>query len=208
MKKCIIFDVDRTMVDSYKPELLSLKEAIENVTNKKIDDEDMKKLTSLPTSIFFKYLNLTDEELKLINKEWEKTYSKYPINCFSNIKEIIRTLYNNGLEIGIITSRTKKEFQELDKLLEDVLDCFKIIVTSDLINNPKPHRDSIDYLCNKLKITPDDIIYIGDSEVDKDFSDNCHITFIPACWENKELENITNACNSTDKLMEIINQFI
>lgn len=28
MKKCIVFDVDRTIVDSFLPEMLSLKEAI------------------------------------------------------------------------------------------------------------------------------------------------------------------------------------
>ena len=47
MKKCIVFDADRTIVDSYMPELLSLQEAIENVTSRKISEEEMKKITSL-----------------------------------------------------------------------------------------------------------------------------------------------------------------
>ena len=35
------------------PELLSLQEAIENVTSRKVSEEEMKKLTSLPTNDFF-----------------------------------------------------------------------------------------------------------------------------------------------------------
>ena len=66
MKKCIVFDADRTIVDSYMPELLSLQEAIENVTSRKVSEEEMKKLTSLPTNDFFKHLHLSDKEINLL----------------------------------------------------------------------------------------------------------------------------------------------
>ena len=106
MKKCIVFDVDRTIVDSYMPELLSLQEAIENAIHKKIDKKLMQKLTSLTTSDFFKYLNLSDEEIDLVNAEWEITFEKYKTSCFPGIKEILTSLYNSGYFICIITSRT------------------------------------------------------------------------------------------------------
>ena len=54
MKKIIAIDVDRTLVDSFEHELISLQEAIENVTGMKIDNELMSKLTTLPTKVFFK----------------------------------------------------------------------------------------------------------------------------------------------------------
>ena len=204
MKKCIIFDVDRTIVDSYISELLSLQEAIENVTYRKIKESEMKKLTSLPTSEFYKFLNLSDEDIKLINIEWEKTYSKYKTICFPKIKEIIKKLIKKGYIICIITSRTSDEFNELNEELTDILSFFKLIITSDLIKNPKPHKDSIGYLCNKLHLIPEELIYIGDSEIDKIFSQNCNIDFIPACWENKELENEENACSTPEEIIEKI----
>ena len=54
MKKCIAFDIDRTMIDSYMPEILSLQEAIENITKKRINEEHSKKISSMTTSDFFK----------------------------------------------------------------------------------------------------------------------------------------------------------
>lgn len=36
MKKCIVFDADRTIVDSYMPELLSLQEAIKMLQVEKL----------------------------------------------------------------------------------------------------------------------------------------------------------------------------
>ncbi len=208
MKKCIVFDVDRTMVDSYLPELISLQEAIENVTGKKIDEEQMKKLTSLPTNDFFKYLNLSEEEIALVNKEWENTFAKYKTKCFPYIKETIKELFNSGFYIAIITSRTMQEFHELDEELMDVLKCFRAVITSDLVPVPKPSRESMDYLCNELQISPEELIYVGDSEVDKLFSQNCNVDFIPACWENKELASVENACLTPEMLMPRISDFI
>lgn len=206
MKKCIVFDVDRTMVDSYMPELLSLQEAILNVTGRKIDENEMNKLTAFTTSNFFKYLSFSDDEILKINREWENTFTKYKTKCFPKIKEIIKELYNSGYTIGIITSRTMNEFHELDDELNDILNYFKIIITSDIIKNPKPDRESIDYLCKELEITSKDIIYIGDSEVDKTFAKNSMMSFIPACWENKELENEENACNTPGDIMKLIKE--
>lgn len=207
MKKCIVFDVDRTIVDSYMPELLSLQEAIENAIHKKIDKKLMQKLTSLTTSDFFKYLNLSDEEIDLVNAEWEITFKKYKTSCFPGIKEILTSLYNSGYFICIITSRTMEEFHELDEELNSVLACFKLIVTSDIVKSPKPNTESIKYLCSSLQLSDEDIIYIGDSEIDKVFAQNCNISFIPACWENLELKEEKNACLSIDDLMDRISTF-
>ncbi len=206
MKKCIVFDIDRTIVDSYMPELLSLEEAIKNVTHKKIDKELMNKLTSLPTSDFFKYIKLSEEEIDLVNNEWDITFSKYKTKCFPGIKKVIFDLYNSGYILCIITSRTIEELHELDEELDDVLDCFKLIVTSDIVKKPKPNPESMIYICNKLQLSNEDVIYIGDSELDKIFSKNCDMSFIPACWENTELKDEENACLSIDNLIKKINE--
>ena len=207
MKKCIVFDADRTIVDSYMPELLSLQEALENVTSRKVSEEEMKKLTSLPTNDFFKHLHLSDKEINLISKEWEITFNKYKTKCFPGIKKIITDLYNSGYIICVITSRTTEEFNELDEELNNILDCFKLVVTSDIVKSPKPNIESMTYLCKALELSKEDIIYIGDNEIDKAFAHNCSVCFIPACWENNELKNEENACFSIDDLMRKINYY-
>ena len=82
MKKCIAFDIDRTMIDSYMPEILSLQEAIENITKKRINEEHSKKISSMATSDFFKSLNLSTEEIAMVEKEWENTYNKYEVKYY------------------------------------------------------------------------------------------------------------------------------
>ena len=183
MKKIIAIDVDRTLVDSFEHELISLQEAIENVTGMKIDNELMSKLTTLPTKVFFKSLNLTDEQLKDINDEWERTYAKGKTLCFPGMKDVIKYLYNKGYTLAIITSRN-----------------------SDLVDNPKPSIDSMNYLCNKLNCSTDDVIYLGDSNIDKTFAKNTNVTFIPCCYENKELINEEYKCMNPIDLIKMIEE--
>ena len=65
----------------------------------------------------------------------------------------------------------------------------------------------MDYLCEKLNLNPKDVIYIGDGKIDKIFSENSGVDFIPACWENTELENEKDACMSPEKLIEKIKKY-
>ena len=53
----------------------------------------------------------------------------------------------------------------------------------------------------------DEVIYIGDSIIDRDFAKNCNTLFIPACWDNKELINEANACTNPIDVIEKINGF-
>ena len=106
MIKYIAFDIDRTIVDSFKPELLSFQEAMENTIGHRMTEKESQYFTIMPTSHFLKALNISEEEENNIMKEWEKTFSKYKTKCFEGIKEVIKSLHEDGYILGLITSRT------------------------------------------------------------------------------------------------------
>ncbi|MBQ6282870.1 MAG: HAD-IA family hydrolase [Bacilli bacterium] len=204
MIKYIILDVDRTLVDSYKPELLSFQEAMKNVIGYNMTESQSRDFTTMPTKAFLKSLNISEENSNKIMKEWESTFSKYKVKCFDGIKDVIRTLHENGHIIGLITSRTLDEYHELDDELGDISELFKIIVTSDKIIKPKPDKQSMEYLCNELNCSGSEVVYIGDSYVDKEFALNSNCAFIPACYDNRELINEENACFNPKDIPSII----
>lgn len=208
MIKYIIFDVDRTLVDSSEPEFLSFCEAMENVVGYKIDEEQFKDFTIMPTKVFLKTLNLSDDEINKIMQEWEVTFPKYRVKCFDGIKEVIRKLREKGYTFGLITSRTLDEYHELDDELRDINDLFKVIVTSDKISKPKPNKESMEYLCNKLNCSSNEVLYIGDSYIDKEFAVNSNCLFVPACYDNKELINEVNTCLNPRDLLNIIDKLV
>ena len=208
MIKYIVLDVDRTIVDSFEPELLSFQEAIEKVIGYKLPIEQIEEFSKLPTNTVFEKLHLNNEQIKQMEREWSSAFEKYKINCFKGIKEVLKELSNKGFIIGIITSRTIEEFHELDEELNDIMNIFTVIVTSDIIKKPKPNSDSMIYLCNQLGCHEKDVIYIGDSIVDKEFANNSGCHFIPVCYDNKELKNEKNACFDPKELPKIIEEII
>lgn len=204
MIKYIVFDVDRTLVDSYEPEILSFCDAIKNVSGYILNNSEKKNFTVMPTKVFLHSLNLNDNQINMVMKEWERTFSKCKTLCFNGIKEAIRILHNKGYTLGLITSRTMDEYHELDNELIDISDYFEVIVTSDIVKKPKPNIESMNYLCNKFGCLPSEILYIGDSNIDKEFAKNSQASFIPACYDNKELVNEENACFDPKDLPIII----
>ena len=121
MIKNFIFDVDRTLIDSYKPELETLKEALFIVTKKTYSDEIMSKLTILTTDEFFKKLGIekNSDTMNDINHYWGVLLQKRRIHLFDGIKQMLVKLKKKGFFLGIATSRTKEELNELDELLEN-----------------------------------------------------------------------------------------
>lgn len=188
MIKNFIFDVDRTLIDSYKPELETLKEALSIVTKKEYSDAVMNKLTILPTDKFFRSLGIDPESKTMteINYYWGLLLEKRKISFFEGIKELLLEMKEKGFFLGIVTSRTKEELNEIEDLLK-YINLFNIVITSDMVTNAKPDPESLNIIINEFNLRREETIYIGDSNSDKEAAKNANISFGFANWENKNL---------------------
>ena len=151
MIKNFIFDVDRTLIDSYNTELETLKEALFIVTKKKYSDEFMSKLTMFTTDEFFKNLGIekNSDTMNNINYYWGNLLQKKRLQFFDGVKQLLIALKEKGFFLGIVTSRTEEELNELDELLENI-NLFDVIITSNKVNHPKPNPESINVIINKF----------------------------------------------------------
>lgn len=186
MLKNFIFDVDRTLIDSYKPELETLKEALFIVTRKNYSNDIMEKLTTLTTDEFFRSIGIEKDSdtMKKINHHWGSLLEKRKLHFFDGIKELLISLKENNYFLGIVTSRDKDELNELSELIE-YINLFDIVITSDMVEIPKPSPESINIIIEKFNLKREETIYIGDSQSDSDAAKNALISFGFANWENK-----------------------
>ncbi len=188
MIKNIIFDIDRTLIDSFSIEQVTLKQALYEFTNKYYPDEIMHQAITLPTREFFKLVNIepdSDIHHKLLHR-WGELLEEHPIPFFTNIKEILHKLHENGYKLYLITSRTQEEYHELDDIMKDIYPLFSDLVTSDMVVNHKPYPDSFNYLADKYNLKKEESIYIGDAKSDMLFAKNANIKFAHAKWDSKE----------------------
>lgn len=186
MIKNYIFDVDRTLIDSYRVELETLKQALFIVTNNLYNDDIMNQLTVLTTKEFFHKLgiDLASDEMKMINRHWTRLLKERKLKFFEGARELLVEIKNKECFLGIVTSRTMEELEEIDTLM-DVIDLFDAVVTSDLVKYPKPHPESLNLIINKFNLNNEQTIYIGDSISDQKIAKNANVKFGFASWENK-----------------------
>lgn len=186
MIKNYIFDVDRTLIDSYRIELETLKQALFIVTNNLYNDDIMNQLTVLTTKEFFHKLgiDLASDEMKMINRHWSRLLKERKLKFFEGARELLVEIKNKECFLGIVTSRTMEELEEIDTLM-DVIDLFDAVVTSDLVKYPKPHPESLNLIINKFNLNNEQTIYIGDSISDQKIAKNANVKFGFASWENK-----------------------
>lgn len=182
--KNIIFDVDRTLVDSYGPELSTLNEALYLATGKRYSDKVMNQLTVLTTDEFFQTLGIHDcETLNSINHYWGELLKKQPVVMFTDIPEMLTFLSEQNTFLGIVTSRTYEELEEISDLMK-ILPIFSSVITSDLVKQPKPNPESILTILERFQLDPKETVYVGDSKVDMLAAKSSGVLFAYASWDN------------------------
>ena len=184
--KNIIFDVDRTLVDSYGPELSTLNEALYLATGKRYSDEVMNQLTVLTTDEFFQSLDIHDQDtLKKVNHYWGELLKKQPVVMFPDIPEMLTFLSEQNTFLGIVTSRTYEELEEISDLMK-ILPIFSSVITSDLVKQPKPNPESILTILERFQLDPKETVYVGDSKVDMLAAKSAGVLFAYASWDNHD----------------------
>ncbi|MGQ9464558.1 MAG: HAD family hydrolase [bacterium] len=170
--KAIIFDLDGTLLDTIKDIAESMNIVLKRLgfpTHKTGDyydfvGEGMEVLCkrALPPA------NNTPEMVKkcvaMMNTEyqrhWQNNTKPYP-----GIPELLNVLVKKGIKMAVLSNKPDaltKLFVE--KLLPDIN--FSIILGASLKFPRKPAPDGALYIAASLGISPAEIIYIGDSEID------------------------------------------
>jgi HAD superfamily hydrolase (TIGR01509 family) len=158
----ILFDMDGVLVDSLDSWWKSLNAALKNYKNEEISREEF------------------------IEKFWghELLDNLEKLGLDGKIGAFCNNIYYSYIDELKIFSGTKKVLKKLDKYPKAIItntprDCaiqilkkfkidkyFKMIITSDHVQNGKPAPDIVFEACRRLDVKPEEIILIGDTESD------------------------------------------
>ncbi|MDE6386550.1 MAG: HAD family hydrolase [Lachnospiraceae bacterium] len=184
----IVFDVDGTLIDTEYAIIYSLQETILTVTGKKVPLVELTFALGITGEDALKRLDIGD--IPTAMDIWVKNMRKYTdtMVVFKGIKELLGRLSEQGCELGIITSRTRKEFgDDFDRL--GIRHFFKTIVCADDTTEHKPTPAPLYKYMELTDIDSSRILYIGDSEYDSGCAEGAGVDFALAGWgsHNKEI---------------------
>ena len=163
--KAIIFDVDGTLLDTEKSVITSLKETLLEVEGRTYAYEDLFFALGIPGKKAMEILEIQNTDTFM--KHWLKLDHDYEyMNAvFPGIQEVLKALKEQGVRLGVVTSR---ERSECDRFLElyDLGDYFEVASCAGEAAHSKPAPDPLLNVLEQLNVAPSEALYVGDAVYD------------------------------------------
>lgn len=182
--KAVVFDLDGTAVNSHY-NIDALQIACREVLGKEATEEELKYSYGMTAHNAMRYLGVKEEDLESFEKVWVEKILELCKNAtlFDGIYESMLKMKENGILLGVNTSRRSDELMDLRTYIrEPFLDLCSLIVTCDLVKNPKPAPDSLEYFLKQTNLSREELLFVGDSEFDAGCAKNAGCDFALAVW--------------------------
>jgi len=165
--KAVLFDMDGVIIDSFDAWF-----SVFNQLRKKHNLEEMskeefkKKAWGIIANDKVKELFNNENPTKIFN-EYQTLIKKYinKIKLLDNAEKVLQTIKKKNIKIGIVTNNFTKPTLKILKH-HKIKHYFDAIVTTEDVEKPKPHPEAVLKLCEKLKVSPDETILVGDTPND------------------------------------------
>lgn len=187
--KHIIFDIDGTLLDTEFAVLHSLQDTVMQYSHVSIPLDKLSFALGIPGKVALEKLGIEDTTGAI--QYWNEIMQKYhkSIGLFDGTSDMLSALRNKGYHLGIITSKTKSEF-ETDFIPHGVCHYFDSIICVEDSPKPKPFPDPILTYLNRNQILATEAVYIGDTKYDSLCAHSAGVDFGLALWGCRNSDGI------------------
>lgn len=204
--KCIIFDLDGTILNTERMNLIPLQRLIKEELNIDMSYESLLKYKAYEGKKTLKDLGFKD-----IDTSYEKWVSyvndfEESATLYEGFDNVIKTLHEKGILCGIASSKTKKQY-EIDFLPTGLHNYMKSIVLSEDTKMHKPHPDPLLKVVDRLNELPENCVYVGDTIFDYKSSKTAGMDFALALWGASDLTGIEADYNLNEP-MDILRKLV
>ncbi len=170
MLKAIVFDVDGVLLDSEKAIFSFFKDMLKTFGFPKPSEERINASYGKTTKEWV--LDLTgkikkeklNEMMKWAHEHYFKDYLFKKAKLFSNTRKVLEVLSKDYL-LFILSNNEKKVLEEiLEKY--GIKKYFKKALSREDVKKYKPNPEGINKLIKEFKLKKEEIIYVGDTEID------------------------------------------
>ncbi len=123
-------------------------------------------------SLVLKHLGIKEsaELQKALHSKWNDSMS---FTIYPETKDVLKELQQRGLKLGLISNGYEEDIHFFLERAGIEKTTFDIIVGVDTVQCNKPHPDMFKYALRKLKVKPEEAMFVGDDvEVDYKGAEN------------------------------------
>ena len=178
--KAVIFDCDGVLFETTKANTAYYNTILEHLRQPYLTVEQKFYGQMATVDQTMEYLFQHDQKLLDAAQTFRKGLSYQSFFKFMepdpDLETVLKSL-RSGFKTGIVTNRT----DTMTGLLEEfrLETAFDLVITA-LDATPKPAPDGLNKIMEAFKLTPSEVIYIGDSQLDQKAAQAANVAFI-AC---------------------------
>lgn len=164
--------------------------------------ENGRLIASTPMDNFLRRAKFPEDLIPVILRDHYVSFGNdYVVDLFVGMDNILRKLYIQGLQLGIVSSNNLANIQ---LSLKDLCSIFNLIITSE---DHLSKSDGINRIINKLAINKNEVVFIGDTNKDYEAAQKSGVSFIGVSygWEiNSDDPRFIVVNNAQDLLQKIL----
>lgn len=204
MYSCFIFDIDGTLIDTEKPILLGLQQALKTVANRDYEISELTFAFGIPGRETLKQLGVPEPQA--VHKQWLEHIDEYrdQMHVYDGMKETLDQLKKGNATLGIVTSKSRNQYEK-NFLPFGLGDYFDIAIVADDTEKHKPNPEPMLEFLKRSGARPEEAVYIGDTPYDMHCALDANVSFALASWGagNHDFSKATHVLKRPQDLLQL-----
>ena len=183
----VLFDLDGTLVDSYRLYLESYRRAVEPLIGRSPAIEEIAaRATSAERRFLLEWIgeDRLDECHDALCRHYAELHGALGEGPYEGVREMLTALGSAGLLLGIVTGMGRRLWEVTEPTLP--ADLFRVVVTEDDVERPKPDPEGLIAASRAIDVPPERIAYVGDSLADLEAAHAAGMRVGAALWPKTE----------------------
>lgn len=189
MTRCVLFDFDGTLIDTWRLYLESFRRSLAPHFNRLLSDEE---ILDYRPSAERRLLKSVIEDGH-VNRYYESFLGHYRSlhhthndGLYPGVADMLAGLRSGGYLLGVVTGKSRPAWDVT--FAASGLPPFDVIITDDDVIQPKPHPEGLLTALKTVGVPASRAFYIGDSLLDGEAAGAAGIAFGAALWSKSGLE--------------------
>ena len=204
--KAIIYDVDGTLLDTLKMNMIPLLKILHEEGFKDFTYESVLKYVSYPGRKVLDELGINNREE--VYARWVRYVNEFEegASIFPGVIDLLKQVESMEIIQAVVSAKTYNQYR-IDVVSKGLDSFMKCRVLAEDTDKHKPDPEPLLMCCELLNLNPHEVCYIGDAYSDYCASMSAHIDFYYAKWNGLHDERIIDVVELNHPL-ELIESII
>jgi len=166
MIKAVLFDIDGVLLDSFEANYQFYSDMMDHFGYPMLDKKEVQSMFHMTMVESIQHITKApdDKVLKILEFAKNLDVQHHLLKTPENYEKIIDNL-SKSYDLGIVTSKRNINIFKAPQM-KNIEKHFKAVVGFNDVANHKPHPESLLLALEKLGVSPDEAVYIGDMHTD------------------------------------------